>query len=268
MAGKDNTQMAEFFIFGYYGYTSKEINDMCPCCRILMCAKRAYLDWNRTIEYEKVASEKDKETFINIGYTILIQGISGILEHKEWYGDWSEKNQAVFDTLHSRICEKIEKAANDQTIDSVPNTYLLKQKGEKRFYYGQAQKWLNMTLKYMELLDLNSVRSIRGLLHVPIDRYILRAAACSQKSRYAGEYSLFKRIAPIKHMGSEMAEKKVYYTDEHAQPWSRLNQKDYKELQKDLRDSIGKKNWEDIKCPLDWEAKAWIEQAQKERKKP
>ena len=265
MSENQYSRMAEFLQFGYFGYTSDEIAAMCPYCRIRMCAERAYLDWNRTIEYEKNASEKDKESFKTNGCTILIQGITGILDHKELYGAWSENNQKEFNDLHSGICKAIENYSNDQMIDSIPNTYLLKQRGEKRFYYGQAQKWLNMTIKYMVLLDISNICEIRELLHVPIDRYILRSAASTNQSRYKSKHSLLMAIAPKRHTGEEKSPDRIHFSDD-AQPWSQLNQEDYIQLQQDLRDSIRKKNWEDIKCPMDWEARAWIEQAQLERK--
>lgn len=267
MSENQYSHMTEFLMFGYFGCTSEQINSMCPCSKIRMCAERAYLDWNRTIEYEKKVSEKDKESFINNGCTILIRGISGILEHKELYDVWSETNQTVFNTLHSGICEEIENFAKDQKTKSDPNTYLLKQKGEKRFYYGQAQKWLNMTLKYMDLLDLNNVRRIRKLLHVPIDRYILRAAASPKGSRYHQENtSLNIKYAQKNCTCNESIVKLGYYSEGTSQAWSRFDKNDYTQLQIAIRKAIQEKSWTDIKCPLDWEAKAWIEQAQLERK--
>ena len=257
-----NSQMAEFLMFGYFGYTSNEISDMCPCCRIRMCANRAYLDLNRTIEFEDGTSEKDKDSFRNACCSILVQRISGIMESRELFSESNEGKQERFDKMHFDICKKIECFANEQKI-------VRKEKGKKRFYYGQAQKWLNMTLKYMELLDLNNTRSIRELLHIPIDRYILRAASCSEKSQYSrAQHSLRKKIAPERHLEEDAAKKKVFYSDERAQPWSKLNQPDYEQLQQDLRVAIKERqeDWDDIKCPLDWEAKAWIEQAQLERK--
>ena len=269
MSDNQNSQMAEFLMFGYFGYTSNEISDMCPCYRIRMCANRAYLDLNRTIEFEDGASEEDKESFRKTCCCVLVHGISEILENSELHSDYDESKQKLFDQKHSEICEAIEDIANKRMITSSPNTSLLKKKGEKGFYYGQAQKWLNMTLKYMELLDLNNTRSIRELLHIPIDRYILRAASCSEKSQYSrSQHSLRKKIAPERHLKEDAALEKVFYSDERAKPWSQLNQTDYEQLQQDLRVAIKEKqeDWDDIKCPLDWEAKAWIEQAQLERK--
>ena len=87
-----NSQMAEFLMFGYFGYTSNEISDMCPCYRIRMCANRAYLDLNRTIEFEDGASEKDKDSFRNACCSILVQRISGIMESRELF---SESNEGI-----------------------------------------------------------------------------------------------------------------------------------------------------------------------------
>ena len=45
------------------------------------------------------------------------------------------------------------------------------------FQYGQAQKWLNMTLKYLAVLNHPEVQRIYRYLHVPVDHYVIETAA-------------------------------------------------------------------------------------------
>lgn len=51
----------------------------------------------------------------------------------------------------------------------------LKQEDET-ITYGIAQKWINMTLKYLWLIGDEDITKIKSSLHVPVDRYILMAA--------------------------------------------------------------------------------------------
>ena len=41
--------------------------------------------------------------------------------------------------------------------------------------YGQAQKWINMTLKNLSLIDHKATEKTYEFYHVPIDNYILNA---------------------------------------------------------------------------------------------
>jgi DNA polymerase-3 subunit alpha len=43
----------------------------------------------------------------------------------------------------------------------------------QEFYYGQAQKWINMCLKYLSMLDHSLVENHYEYFHVPIDNYIV-----------------------------------------------------------------------------------------------
>jgi hypothetical protein len=61
---------------------------------------------------------------------------------------------------------------------NVPNnpTRLYDKRGYGRFYVGQAQKWLNMTLKYIYVMGDERVPSydrFYGFGHVPIDNVII-----------------------------------------------------------------------------------------------
>jgi len=75
------------------------------------------------------------------------------------------RTQEEFDTWHQAACDQIIGAFGDI--------------GYHRFTIGQAQKWLNMTLKYIFVLGdrLPGYSHVFGFCHVPLDSFIIAMAA-------------------------------------------------------------------------------------------
>ena len=116
--------------------------------------------------------------------------------------------QEQFDKLHQEVCENLIEKFEDQY-----------------FTIGQAQKWINMTFKYLHLLEYKDITNIYEFCHIPIDSYMLNIT----------NYQMSK-------------------------PWSKLNDYDeYLQYQEWFRDKY--KN--DI--PLDVEFYLWLEEAKKIR---
>lgn len=116
--------------------------------------------------------------------------------------------QEQFDKLHQEACENLIKKFEDQY-----------------FTIGQAQKWINMTFKYLHLLEYKDIKNIYEFCHIPIDSYMLNIT----------NYQMSK-------------------------PWSKLNDYDeYLQYQNWFRNKY--KN--DI--PLDAEFRLWLEEARKSR---
>ncbi len=159
------------------------------------------------------------------------------------------ENRRVFDAWHKESCLCLIGKYNDSQING------------ERFSYGNAQKWVNMTLKYLYLLgsiDVN-IRKIRILddsdyFHVPIDSYILDAF---------WEKSTIEEGFPVPAKAKkEPVRSKIYaQLSDHILPWSQWNEKNYTTFKEkcDAYFTYFKR----IK-PLVWESEAWIEQA-KER---
>ena len=137
-----------------------------------MCAKAAYNDLCRTLEYKnefKTSGKKKKvkETAIN---SICINLVQAIFKDGQTISD-SKKLFSVFFN---------DNELNDQNFtDKGLKKYLKKYKSkdkkhenEQEFHFGQAQKWVNMTLKYLYLLGI--VKNPDDL-HIPIDNYVLAA---------------------------------------------------------------------------------------------
>lgn len=218
---------ALFFSFytGFYPENCKDGYDS-----ISWASEKAYLDMNRTMTFREEGknAEKNRKAWRDDGTGIIREGISSI-------------NASNFDDLHKKIC--------DSLIGIYGNENLVEREKGKRtenptkLTYGQAQKWLNMTLKYLWTLARLGVLEgdIAGKmiacekkLHVPLDSYILRYADCQERKRTAPQNGLSSRINSIGE-------------------WSKINNYDsYREYQIDLKDKI-----KDGISPIEWELEHW-----------
>ena len=165
---------------------------------------RAYRDFNRTLRFGKM----DAETRL-----VLRKRATDILRRR--ISSLNPDNiicQLDFDLWHKESCEEIRKSYTEANID---------------FSYGQAQKWLNMTIKYLYIVGSNSFAGVFQFCHVPIDNYIFQIA---------------EKELGIPHPTIA---------------WSRWNDYDgqYLAYQKELRSRI---NGYD---PLRWEFKYWMKEA-------
>ncbi len=110
--------------------------------------KRAYLDFNRTLVIKDKDRNKrnilrnDAELYIK---SELLRIISLEIE-----------NQKLFDQIHRELCMSLINKWNELSI-------------------GQAQKWINMTLKYWLLFGEKRIQNIEKnaiFFHIPIDSFI------------------------------------------------------------------------------------------------
>ena len=130
--------------------------------------------------------------------------------------------QTTFDKLHEDACEALIEEFKKNEYEG--------------FTIGQAQKWINMTFKYLNLLDYNGIEKIYEFCHIPIDRYIL-------------EYMLEKNI-----IEKENFKKAIH--------WSKIKKyQDYFEIQEKFRDNCKGK------IPLDEEFEIWKDKKHKDIKK-
>lgn len=141
-------------------------------------SNKAYLDMNRTLTFLKsnkdendVATEREK--WRNVGTEIIRK------RFEEMNGD--------FDIWHKQACDELISYYNEGNKLVERNT-----QNKTTLTYGQAQKWLNMTLKYLWLLnrlgllneeDAAIIKNNQQHFHVPLDSYILRYVAKRGKSK-------------------------------------------------------------------------------------
>ncbi|WP_379822502.1 hypothetical protein [Lacticaseibacillus paracasei] len=165
---------------------------------IVAASRRAYRDMNRTLRLNGANS------------LILRDKIDNLLKTRfEGLKDQNINGQDDFDECHKALCDEMI------SICTLGNGLT----------YGQAQKWLNMTVKYIYIIQGGDVFGIIKYAHIPLDNYIFKA--------------LQKNLG-LKARG--------------LQPWSKIsNYNKYLAFQKEVRDRING----DI-SPLEWELDHWI----------
>ena len=249
-----NNKAFDFLLYSYFGIKESDLNDQSKkdipyiCAK---CSKRAYLDLARTVKYRyssselekmksKKSSEEDKDkatNFIDSKNNLISEICSAILFSEEVIE--SEKS---FDKWHEEKCKEITEKMNGnyETVNNNDEKVL-----NKSFTIGQAQKWVNMTLKYLWLLNTLPTGVKPEYLHVPIDSYIIEIAYCN-KNKFENALGLEEK------------------PDES---WSMLSKyKKYFEIQEAIREAI-KTNTTNETIPIKWESLAWIEVAEKQANK-
>lgn len=89
--------------------------------------------------------------------------------------------QTDFDSWHHRTC--------DALIDCYLSNEIL-------FTYGHAQKWINMTFKYLYMLEAVPLDFVLPFLHIPIDNIVLERAENSWASQDLLKYGVVREITP------------------------------------------------------------------------
>ena len=209
-----DNKVIDFFMFGCLGLTSKDAESMEKSIIIEKCFNRAYLDMNRTIKFKKEVKEvnSSKQKFKK--------------ELLKTVQDFYDSDLNNFE--HEKYCKKICESAEKYT---------------EEFYYGQAQKILNMTLKYMLLIGDEKINKIKAKLHVPVDSYIMEAAS---------DYG-------ISILNKSRKESKF---NSNSLPWSKWDYGIYDSFQKSIIDKI---KGTEYHTRIDWELEAWIKIAKKRK---
>ena len=247
-----NNKAFDFLLYSYFGIKESDLKPQSKKVPYI-CAKRAYLDLARTVKYRyssselkemksKKSSEEDRDeanNFIESKNNLIKNICENILSSvKTEKGEISFEN-SDFDEWHEVKCEEIINFMNNSIDKS--NTEILKEK----FTVGQAQKWVNMTLKYLWLLDALPKNIGEKDLHVPIDSYIIEIAY-DNKNKFDNALGLEKKPE---------------------ESWSKLSEyEDYFGIQKEIREAI-KTNTTNETIPIKWESLAWIEVAEKQTNK-
>ena len=213
----------EFLKYAYFNMTKGDsMNDI-----LIKCAEKAYLDLCRTIKFNtenkdtrKGAKQKICEMLVH-EYDILENAVKG-----------SDEKQNAFDCEHKRICEEII------------NTY----SEISELTYGQAQKWLNMMLKYVLMTAEDS--ALKNYLHIPVDSYIMQAVGSDNPKL---KHCLKLECVPQKNgtVGK--------YNESTSKPWSKWDYEEYIAFQNCIRKAISESSYS---SPIEWENEAWIEVAE------
>lgn len=196
----DDSNILEFLKFSYFGNLKDPIE---------VASNRAYRDMCRTIKFNGLSEENRLK---------LRKKVKD--DFKTEIDNLTLKIQGDFDKWHEQLCKKI--------IDEY-------KKSKIQLSYGQAQKWVNMTIKYLYILEVEGYTfdSIFEDLHIPIDNYVFDAVE--------------------KELGIKRP----------ADAWSKLDKKEYLKYQEDIREELRKKN----SSPLIWEFENWLKEAQEDKKR-
>ena len=235
----------DFLLFTYFGITLDDNDDKLILDKIV---DRAYRDASSRVLSVKEGNEKCKDS--------AKEHIKCFLNNIKNYN---------FQELHKNCALELIEIYKDKTND------------DYEFTYGIAQKWLNMSVKYLIIIakvleKYNSenefyksykdyISSIEKNCDVPIDDYILEAAWSLEKEN--DKFQNKKIKFPLKK--NKCKTKAGKYNSEKIDRWSSWKEPQrYKDFQTSLKSFI-----EEDK-PLDWENKAWIKVAKnrdKSRKK-
>ena len=247
----------DFLCFYLLGVTQADIggSDKMPDRDLLTkCANRAYLDLNRTLKFIKIRKEdkdnygelqRQKSNFRKDISEIIVDRITNLLDEKLTnYDDW-----------HEETCKKVINKAKEYE----QNNWLQKS-GEEGFYYGQAQKWVNMTIKYMWVTERwkDKLDNLMDVLHVPVDSYILQGVWDDKCLKEEDKNDIFGKL--LTKNGKARLKKKESFNDQCVASWSKWDKIPYKSFQEELRNKLNKN-------PFVWEGEMWIEIAKKRNKK-
>lgn len=217
----------EYLCTWYFGTSERSIK---------VCARRAYGDLRRNLQGISKMSDDDKKSWRSYIENEIIPN-----QIDKLFGLTERITAEKFKEWHYKACKEIIENSN------CCNEYI-KTAFSEGFTYGLAQKWLNMTLKYIGIMGKwnDEFERIKDSLHVPVDSYIIDAAW--NKSE--------KIVLPLKEPKKERSNQ-YSKPSEYVEPWSKWNNyKVYYAFQESLAESlIG-----DNKSPYEWEREAWLKQ--------
>ncbi len=235
------TQRQDFLFYCLFGITKTEADCEIDKHKLAFyaCIDRAYRDLSRTVKYVETVSSLDemkkrdpekRKSFIKLKddfkdkiKEIIVEYIFGGTEKIQVKNKISSEPEQ-FDDWHKELCDKIVNASKSDDFKM-----LFEKEDDSSSYlsYGQAQKWVNMTLKYMVIMGLLNFDEYKECLHVPIDRYILREILGGGE-KYNGK------------------------------AWSQINYEEYKEIRKKIDSEKG------TQTAIEWESIVWLKQAKEE----
>ncbi len=233
----------EFLWYSYFGMPmiSSDANDEQREAALISCVHRAYRDANRWMPFAlsesqiKASNDVDRiKAFkaLKMKFSPSVakgepDSVKLILGHiKALMSDGSEEySELAFDNWHKDACTCLKDYA-EKLIEN--NISLFR---DRFFPYGFAQKWINMTLKYMHIMGLwnDELGEKARYFHVPVDAYIINEA----KESFSDELSEYWQNT------------KWYESDDYDE---------YLCLQNLIRRRVLPLT------PIEWEADAWIKQ--------
>ena len=230
-----NTFAEQFFLYAYFGIVEEDNMNI----KALKCAQRAYLDLNRTLTFNKEYAEKaktkaERERISDQVHKIFSDKISEDIRDAVLKMLNETKTKESFDLWHHELCKKVCDASNIKVeIDGCKYSVL-----EDKMSYGQAQKWINMTIKYMWLIGdwKEQMDKKSDFFHVPVDSYIIESQWGESFIPYVNKDKLIYKSTANGHKKGDYKP----YTEDLVKSWSTWGSDEYLAFQKGLRDKIEK----------------------------
>lgn len=116
-------------------------------------SSRAYRDMNRTIRFNGLSDATRLELRKKVNDYFVV-------EFSNLNSD-SITSQDEFDAWHRRVSDRIKALYGDKGV---------------KLTYGHAQKWINMTIKYLYMLEDDTFDATFEFLHIPLDNYVFDIA--------------------------------------------------------------------------------------------
>ena len=238
---KDEKELKNFLVYSYYGIVMESINDESEhqknnpdsfndyCMKMVII--KAYGDATNEGAYNTLFKKEfpDIDKLKESSKEATKQSAKLLLEELK-----KLKNQNNFDAWHEELCNNI--------IDK----YCEVKKDEQAFFtYGNAQKWINMTIKYLWLFGMLPNCIKEKDLHIPVDSFIIDALWKDHNVKF-----------PVKENKSR--ERDYSQPSSYVKPWSQWNYEDYQSFHKSIKGT---------KYTLTWENNEWIKMSAARKRK-
>ena len=237
----------DFFLYSYFGIVTEDFSignrSMHADTResaAVKCAYRAYLDLCRTLTY-KAEEESLKKNFVEDICTRLAEALC-----TDEVFPVRRKN--AYEVFYSKDGSLEKALAQHLDIDDCNDEG---KRHSKCFYFGQAQKWINMTVKYMWLIGIIGEADEESF-DAPIDSIVMKAADSDFSLNFPRNNKTYNSMFDECDIKAFDLWKK--FSQSASMPWSKLEENEYERIQSCIRNNTDNK-------PLDWECSAWIAQS-------
>lgn len=243
-------QSLSSLLFFYFGFDLDDLKDkgFDPLDDLV---DRAYSDATNQGAFNTLVKGRETATAKKDGAELLKEEIPNLQDR---IGDLGS-----FDEWHTGTCNELVKSYERHGFSGL-------------FTFGNAQKWVNMTLKYADMLIpiysefvekvdgkikmptwMSMVEEYHNSLHAPMDSYIIEAVWEGLEDKKEESLPLKGKLLKNGTWGK--------YSSEKVKGWSSWEEKEYKQF----HDALGSIIEEP---PIEWEAKEWIRIAKQRKKRP
>ncbi len=250
----NNYSVEDTLCFFYFGITPDEFENNFMNETLEKIIKKAYFDATMQGAFNAIVKSEEDKDEAKKAKERTIECLKNCIKVL------NEEESDSFDDWHKKTCDMVYKQFANIKEDEKPI-----------FTYGNAQKIVNMSLKYLYMLSnsslynesnyvLKNIKSNSKFFHMPIDSYIIdqlfrKEIIDDEKDNLKVLLKNDKKARPKKKQLKECS-----HPYEYIKPWSQWDYKEYILVQNQIRDKISG-NY----TVIDWENDLWIEEAIRRR---